>query len=84
MILRKQVVWKVLSLLRSFAVILLHSAPYNSTGRTLLLYSLSLVAQLQALDFHTGFNRAKADLAFPKCAVMSSSGPPMMLTVLPR
>ena len=31
-ILRKQVVWKVLSLLRSFAVILQHPAPYNSSG----------------------------------------------------
>ena len=37
---------EVLSLLRYFAIICKHSAPYNSTGRTFLLYIPSLVAQL--------------------------------------
>ena len=35
-----QVIWKVLGLLRSFAVILQHSALYNSTDRTLLLHEI--------------------------------------------
>ena len=72
-ILLRQPLWKLESLLMSFSVILQHSAPYNRTGRTQLLYSLILVFLLMLVDFQMFFSLVKAPLAFPNLALMSSS-----------
>ena len=65
-------------------VILQHSAPYNRTGRTQLLYSLILVFLLMLVDFQMFFSLVKASLAFPNLALMSSSAPSPFVTMLPR
>ena len=67
----------------SFSVILQHSAPYNRTGRTQLLYSLILVFLLMLVDFQMFFSLMKAPLAFSNLDLISSA-PPSLVTMLPK
>ncbi|XP_048777258.2 uncharacterized protein LOC125681279 isoform X2 [Ostrea edulis] len=83
-IFRRHPLWKLDSLLMSFSVILQHSAPYNRTDRTQLLYNLILVFLLMLFDFQMFLRLIKAPLAFPNLALMSSSAPPSVVTMLPR
>ena len=55
-ILFRQPFWKIESYLMSFSVILQHSAPYNRTSRTQLLYSLILVFLFMLVDFQMFFS----------------------------
>jgi len=75
--------WKT-ERLRSLAVILKNSEPYNRIERTHLWYSFSLVFVLYLWDLQTLLNILKAFLAFLKRFFTLLPAPPSHLTVLPR
>ena len=60
------------------------SEPYNSTAFTFDSKVLNFVLVFSALNRHIGFSIANACLAFPMRAWISSSVPPLWLTILPR
>ena len=73
-----------LQLLLQILVSLHVSEPYKSTAFTFELKTLSLVLVVSAVGRHIGLSIANVCLAFPIRAIMSSSVPPFLLTILPR
>ena len=84
MILRRFLVSKMGSWLRSLEVILQHSEPYSKVESTQLEYSFSLVSMLYSDYVHTMFSILKAFVALLRRFLMSLPAPPSCLTVLPR
>ena len=77
-------VWKTESLLRSLAVILQHSEPYNKRESTQLWYSFSLVYVNFCWDLHKLLRILKVFPALLRRFFTSLPAPPSHLKVLPQ
>ena len=77
-------VWKTESLLRSLAVILQHSEPYNKRESTQLWYSFSLVYVNYCWDLQKLLRILKAFMALLRRFFTSLPAPPSHLKVLPK